>query len=59
VALLDQLELLAARYRLDERPPEPAADGHSLSAAAGGGLAVLLRLAERSVLCRVPMRLDF
>ena len=59
VALLDQLELLAARYRLDDRPPEPAADGHSLSAAAGGGLAVLLRLAERSVVCRVPMRLDF
>jgi hypothetical protein len=59
VALLDQLELLDARYRLDERPPEPAADGHSLSAAAGGGLAVLLRLAERSVVCRVPMRLDF
>jgi hypothetical protein len=59
VALLDQLELLAARYRLDDRPPEPAADGHSLSAAAGGGLAVLLRLAERSVACRVPMRLDF
>jgi hypothetical protein len=59
VALLDQLELLAARYRLADRPPEPAADGHSLSAAAGGGLAVLLRLAERSVVCRVPMRLDF
>jgi hypothetical protein len=59
VALLDQLELLAARYRLDDRPPEPAADGHSLSAAAGAGLAVLLRLAERSVVCRVPMRLDF
>ena len=59
VALLDQLELLAARYRLDDRPPEPAADGHSLSAAAGTGLAVLRRLAERSVVCRVPMRLDF
>jgi hypothetical protein len=58
MTLLDQLELLAARYRLDDRPPEPA-DGHSLSAAAGGGLAVLLRLAERSVVCRVPMRLDF
>jgi hypothetical protein len=59
LALLGQLELLAARYRLDDRPPEPAADGHSLSAAAAGGLAVLLRLAERSVVCRVPMRLDF
>ena len=59
VALLDQLELLAARYRLDDRRPEPAADGHSLSAAAGGGLAVLRRLTERSVVCRVPMRLDF
>ena len=59
VALLDQLELLAARYRLDDRPPEPAADGHSLSAAAGTGLAVLRRLAERSVVWRVPMRLDF
>ena len=59
VALLDQLELLASRYRLDDRPPEPAADGHSLSAAAGTGLAVLRRLAERSVVWRVPMRLDF
>ena len=58
LALLDQLELLAARYRLDGRPPEPA-DGHSLAAAAGAGLAVLLRLAERSVVSRVPMRLDF
>jgi hypothetical protein len=34
-------------------------DGQSLSAAAGNGLAVLLRLAERSVTCRVPMKLDF
>ena len=59
VALLDQLELLAARYRLDDRPAEPAADGHSLSSAARAGLAVLLRLAERSVVCQVPMRLDF
>jgi hypothetical protein len=49
----------AARYRLDERPPEPAAGGHSLSAAAGNGLAVLLRLAGRPVVCRVPMKLDF
>jgi hypothetical protein len=59
VALLDQLGLLSARYRLDTRPLEPAADGHSLSAAAGTGLAVLLRLAERSVINRVPMILDF
>ena len=59
VALLDQLGLLSARYRLDTQPLEPAADGHSLSAAAGIGLAVLLRLAERSVINRVPMILDF
>ncbi len=30
-----------------------------LSAAAGNGLAVLLRLAERSVGYRIPMKLDF
>ena len=59
VALLDQLELLSARYHLDGQPPEPSTDGHSLSAAAGGGLAVLRRLAERSVSFRVPMKLDF
>jgi hypothetical protein len=59
VALLDQLELLSARHRLDAQPLEPAANGHSLSAAAGNGLAVLLRLAERSVINRVPMILDF
>ena len=58
VALLDQLGLLAARYRLDGRPAV-AADGHSLSAAAANGLAVLRRLAERSVSYRVPMKLDF
>jgi hypothetical protein len=58
-ALLGQLELLSARYRLDSRPPELAADGRSLSAAAGNGLAVLRRLAERSVTNRVPMKLDF
>ena len=59
MALLDQLELLSTRYRLDGRPPDPAADGHSLSAAAGTGLAVLRRLAERSVINRLPMKLDF
>ena len=59
MALLDQLELLSTRYRLDGQPPEEAADGHSLSAAAGNGLAVLRRLAERSVINRLPMKLDF
>jgi hypothetical protein len=59
LALLEQLQLLSARYRLDGQPAEPAPDGHSLSAAAGNGLAVLLRLAERSVTFRVPMKLDF
>ena len=59
VALLDQLERLSDRYRLDGRPPDPTADGHSLSAAAGNGLAVLRRLAERSVTHQVPMKLDF
>jgi hypothetical protein len=59
MALLDQLELLSTRYRLDGQPPDPAADGHSLSAAAGNGLAVLRRLAERSVINRLPMKLDF
>jgi hypothetical protein len=34
-------------------------DGHSLSASAGSGLSVLRRLAERSVIDRVPMKLDF
>jgi hypothetical protein len=50
---------LSTRYRLDGRPPDPAADGHSLSAAAGNGLAVLRRLAERSVINQLPMKLDF
>jgi hypothetical protein len=59
MALLDQLEVLSTRYRLDGQPPDPAADGHSLSAAAGNGLAVLRRLAERSVINRLPMKLDF
>jgi hypothetical protein len=43
----------------DGQDGEPALDGHSLSAAAGNGLAVLLRLAERSVGYRIPMELDF
>jgi hypothetical protein len=59
VALLEQLELLAARYRLEADPPEVGGDGHSLSAAAGNGLTVLRRLAARSVRSRVPMKLDF
>jgi hypothetical protein len=59
VALLDQLELLSSRYRLDGHPPDATADGHALSAAAGNGLTVLRRLAERSVVNRVPMKLDF
>jgi hypothetical protein len=59
LALLDQLELLKLRYRLDGQRVEVAGDGHSLSAAAGTGLHVLLRLAERSVRHRLPMKLDF
>jgi hypothetical protein len=59
MAMLDQLELLATRYRLDGQPIDATSDGHSLSAAAGTGLAVLRRLAERSVAHRVPMKLDF
>jgi hypothetical protein len=50
VALLDQLELLSARCHLDGQP---------LAATSGNGLAVLRRLAERSVTHRVPMKLDF
>ena len=59
VALLDQLELLATRYRLDGQPVDAGDDEHSLSAAAGNGLGVLLRLAERSIRHHVPMKLDF
>ena len=44
--------------RVVEEPPG-AGDLNGALAAAAGGLAVLLRLAERSVVCRVPMRLDF
>jgi hypothetical protein len=57
--LLDQLELLSARYQLDGWPLDPSADGHALPAAAATGLAVLRRLAEHSVAFRVPMKLDF
>jgi hypothetical protein len=57
-ALLEQLERLAARYRLDGHPIDDG-DGSSLSSAAGTGLSVLLRLAARSVRHRVPMMLDF
>jgi hypothetical protein len=61
IALLDQLELLKARYGLDGHAAGP---GHGpadrrLAATATAGLAVLLRLAERSVRHRLPMRLDF
>jgi hypothetical protein len=59
VTLLDQLRLLSARHHLDGRPADPSADGHSLSAAAGSGLAVLVRLGERSVSHHLPMKLDF
>ena len=52
--------LLAAHDEHPElQPPAPSFDGHSLSAAAGNGLAILRRLAERSVTYRVPMKLDF
>jgi hypothetical protein len=59
VALLDQLELLAVRYHLDGHAGPAARDGDRLSAVAGNGLAVLRRLAERSVSHRLPMKLDF
>jgi hypothetical protein len=49
MALLGQLELLSARHRQDGWLPDPA----------GNGLAVLRRLAERSVAHQVPMKLDF
>jgi hypothetical protein len=58
VALLDQLRLLRARHRLDGQVAGPG-DDHRLAPTAAAGLAVLLRLAERSVHHRVPMRLDF
>jgi hypothetical protein len=59
VALLDQLQLLRARHRLDGQVAGSGGDDHRLAPTAAAGLAVLLRLAERSVHHRVPMRLDF
>ena len=59
VALLDQLELLRARYGLDDHAGVPSGADHRLATTATAGLAVLLRLAERSVRHRLPMRLDF
>jgi hypothetical protein len=59
VALLDQLELLRARYGLDDHAGGPDGTDHRLAPTAAAGLAVLLRLAERSVRHRLPMRLDF
>jgi hypothetical protein len=60
VALLDQLELLRARYGLnDGHGGGPGGADHRLAPTAAAGLAVLLRLAERSVRHRLPMRLDF
>jgi len=59
VALLDQLELLRDRCRLDGQAAAPGGPDRALAAAATAGLAVLLRLAERSVRHRLPMRVDF
>ena len=58
VALLDQLRLLRARFGLD-REPDGGATDHLLAPTAAAALAVLLRLAERSVRHRLPMKLDF
>jgi hypothetical protein len=59
VALLDQLELLRARDGLDDHAAGPGGADPRHAATATAGLAVLLRLAERSVRHRLPMRLDF
>jgi hypothetical protein len=59
IALLDQLELLRARYGLDDHAAGPGGTDRPLATTATAGLAVLLRLAERSVRHRLPMRLDF
>jgi hypothetical protein len=58
VALLDQFRLLRARRGLDGAPDRAGGD-HRLAAVAAAGLAVLVRLAERSVRHRLPMKLDF
>jgi hypothetical protein len=58
VALLDQFRLLRARRGLDGAPDRAGGD-HRLAATAAAGLAVLVRLAERSVRHRLPMKLDF
>jgi hypothetical protein len=59
VALLDQFQLLRARYGLDGAPHGRGEPDHLLAPTAAAGLAVLLRLAELSVRHRLPMRLDF
>jgi hypothetical protein len=59
VALLDQLRLLRDRYGLDGHAAGPGGTDRRLATTATAGLAVLLRLAERSVRHRLPMRLDF
>jgi len=59
IALLDQLELLRARCGLDGHAAGPGGTDRRLATTATAGLAVLLRLAERSVSHRLPMRLDF
>jgi hypothetical protein len=57
VALLAQLRALGDRHRLDGQPGGGTAT--PLAAAARLGFDHLLRLAERSVAQRLPMRLDF
>jgi len=59
IVLLDQLELLRARYGLDDLADGHGDHDHLLAPTAAAGLAVLLRLAERSARHRLPMRLDF
>jgi hypothetical protein len=59
VALLDQFTLLRARYGLNGAPEGPGGGHQRLASTAAAGLAVLERLAERSVRHRLPMKLDF